>query len=120
MKRTRKAAATEPAAITKPLFEAGMQCSKRLYLEHHQPRIKPEPSEYQQELLELGKRLVELSSQAFPKGIDLAPFGYSNASLTGTTNTLQFVASGTTITFWGVRSRWRMPAPWTLARAHAS
>ncbi|HLP77108.1 MAG TPA: family 78 glycoside hydrolase catalytic domain, partial [Candidatus Paceibacterota bacterium] len=30
--------------------------------------------------------------------VDLAPFGYSNASLTGTTNTLQFVASGTTIT----------------------
>jgi alpha-L-rhamnosidase len=30
--------------------------------------------------------------------VDLAPFGYSNASLTETTNTLQFVASGTTIT----------------------
>ena len=30
--------------------------------------------------------------------VDLAPFGYSNASLTGTTNTLQFVASGTTLT----------------------
>ncbi|MFO1050928.1 MAG: DUF2779 domain-containing protein [Planctomycetota bacterium] len=79
MKRTRKAAATEPAAITKPLFEAGMQCSKRLYLEHHQPRIKPEPSEYQQELLELGKRLVELSSQAFPKGIDLASDDFDEA-----------------------------------------
>ncbi|MCC6783374.1 MAG: DUF2779 domain-containing protein [Planctomycetes bacterium] len=69
----KKAASTAEsrASITKPLFEAGMQCAKRLYLEQNEARSKPEPSEYQQELQELGQRLVELASQPFPKGIDL-------------------------------------------------
>ncbi|MGE0143285.1 MAG: DUF2779 domain-containing protein [Planctomycetota bacterium] len=78
MKRSSRRAA-EPAAITKPLFEAGMQCSKRLYLEHHESKKKPSLSEYQQELLELGKELVTLSSQAFPKGIELGEAEFDDA-----------------------------------------
>lgn len=62
----------ESHPITKRLFEAGVQCAKRLYLDCHQPDTTPQPDAHRQELLELGRRLVELASQAFPKGVDLA------------------------------------------------
>lgn len=68
-----------------------MQCAKRLYLEHHEPNRKPALSEYQQELQELGTRLVELSSQAFPKGIDLAADSFEEAL----EKTTAFLAAGT-------------------------
>jgi hypothetical protein len=67
LKRSR--AATLPL-ITKPLFEAGVQCSKRLHLDFHAKRA-PARSSQQEELVALGQRLVELASQAFPRGTDL-------------------------------------------------
>ncbi|MBI5850284.1 MAG: hypothetical protein HZB39_04490 [Planctomycetes bacterium] len=52
----KKAATTAESrvSITKPLFEAGMQCAKRLYLERNEAPSKPELDDYHQELLELG------------------------------------------------------------------
>lgn len=67
MKRSR---ATTAPLITKPLFEAGVQCSKRLHLDYHAKRT-PARSPRQEELVALGERLVDLASQAFPRGTDL-------------------------------------------------
>lgn len=77
----KKAATTAESRvpITKPLFEAGMQCAKRLYLEQNEARSKPELDDYHQELLELGTKLVELASQPFPKGIDLGKDDFDDA-----------------------------------------
>jgi hypothetical protein len=77
----KRSTTTVPATppITKPLFEAGIQCSKRLYLDHNHPERSPEPAPHQQELLEFGRRLVELASQAFPKGTDLADLSIDDA-----------------------------------------
>lgn len=65
--------------ITKPLFEAGSQCPKRLYLDFHRPEIAPEPSEHRQELAEIGEHLVEVASKAFPKGLSLADLAIDDA-----------------------------------------
>lgn len=67
MKRSR---VTTAPLITKPLFEAGVQCSKRLHLDFHAKRA-PARTAQQEELVALGQRLVELASQAFPRGTDL-------------------------------------------------
>ncbi|MDA1222438.1 MAG: DUF2779 domain-containing protein, partial [Planctomycetota bacterium] len=67
LKRSR---ATTAPLITKPLFEAGVQCSKRLHLDYHAKRT-PARSPRQEELVALGERLVDLASQAFPRGTDL-------------------------------------------------
>lgn len=67
MKRSR---ATTAPLITKPLFEAGVQCGKRLHLDFHAKRA-PARNAQQEELVALGQRLVELASQAFPRGTDL-------------------------------------------------
>jgi hypothetical protein len=52
----------------KDLFEAGSQCAKRLYLEVHQPKSKPPLSEERQLLVDVGRQLIDLASQAFPGG----------------------------------------------------
>ena len=57
--------------IDKHLFEAGLQCAKRLYLEYHHASERPAPGPHRQDLAEIGEHLVELASQAFPKGVDL-------------------------------------------------
>lgn len=59
----------QPRPINKALFEAGTQCAKRLYLDAHDQGRKTAPSEHRQMLAEMGIRLVELASQAFPKGV---------------------------------------------------
>lgn len=76
--------------ITKPLFEAGVQCAKRLYIDYREPGGGPEPDAYQQELVDLGRRLVELASQAFPKGLDLSDASLDDA----VARTHELVASG--------------------------
>ncbi len=71
---------TEPTRITKPLFEAGLQCAKRLYLDFHHPDERPEPSNRRQELLQVGRELIELASGAFPKGEDLGELEFDAAA----------------------------------------
>ena len=69
----------DPFPITKQLFEAGMQCAKRLYLEHHLIENPAARTAHQEELFALGRRLVELASQAFPRGLDLADAEFDEA-----------------------------------------
>ena len=64
----------------KRLFEAGSQCAKRLYLEMHEPRSIPGLSEDRQLLVDVGLRLVELASQAFPGGQTVADDDHEEAA----------------------------------------
>ncbi|MEO0481559.1 MAG: DUF2779 domain-containing protein [Planctomycetota bacterium] len=73
------AGADDGPVIDKPLFEAGLQCSKRLYLEYHEPDSVPSLSAHREELSEVGLRLVELASQIFPGGMDLGEEDFDEA-----------------------------------------
>lgn len=65
----KKKATPEPARVLdKLLFEAGLQCPKRLYLDCHRPATG-EPSDDRQAQAEAGRRLIELARSAFPKGV---------------------------------------------------
>jgi hypothetical protein len=81
---------SESTRITKPLFEAGSQCGKRLYLHVHRPAERPEPSAHAEQLVEIGARLVELASGAFPKGEDLGALDLDEAAA----RTAEILASG--------------------------
>jgi hypothetical protein len=76
--------------ITKPLFEAGIQCAKRLYLDFHFPERAPARTEERQELAEIGARLVELASQAFQQGTSLIDEPIDRAA----EKTLELTSSG--------------------------
>ena len=54
--------------LDKALFAAGIQCAKRLYLEYHDPKAAPAPSESRQSFAEMGQRLAEMAREGFPKG----------------------------------------------------
>ncbi|MBK8974708.1 MAG: DUF2779 domain-containing protein [Planctomycetes bacterium] len=77
--------------IDKRLFEAGLQCAKRLYLTYHHRADEPELSEHRRELVEIGGRLVQLASEAFPKSLDLAADPIHLAA----ERTREFLARGT-------------------------
>ncbi|MEM7200019.1 MAG: DUF2779 domain-containing protein [Planctomycetota bacterium] len=63
-KRAPLASGSRP--LDKALFQSGMQCAKRLYLDYHQPSRAPGASPDRDEQLEAGRRLLELARQAFP------------------------------------------------------
>src|SRR5690606_10764466 len=67
-------------SIDKRLFEAGMQCAKRLYLDFHERHRGLALSPRRQELAEIGARLVELAAQAFPRGTDLGELDFDEAA----------------------------------------
>jgi hypothetical protein len=57
-----------PKNIDKQLFEAGLQCHKRLWIDYHEP--SPEPvSARRQEMLRVGDEMRELARTAFPMGV---------------------------------------------------
>ncbi|MBK8096196.1 MAG: DUF2779 domain-containing protein [Planctomycetes bacterium] len=66
MKKTAKQDSVRP--LDKPLFEAGQQCLKRLYLDAHEP-TDIELSDVRKALAEAGQQLIELARGAFPKGV---------------------------------------------------
>lgn len=57
-----------PANIDKHLFEAGLQCHKRLWLDYHEP-AKESASASRQEMSRVGDELRELARTAFPMGV---------------------------------------------------
>lgn len=57
--------------IDKPLFEAGLQCAKRLCLEYDDADSVPKLSAHRERLIDVGEELVRLASQIFPGGLDL-------------------------------------------------
>lgn len=64
---------SESPRITNALFTSGLQCPKRLYLDHHFAKKAPDPGETQSMIAEVGAELVELASSAFPKGVAIDP-----------------------------------------------
>lgn len=64
----------QPRRIDKALFEAGLQCGKRLYLDARE-NDQPELSESRQLHADAGKQLIELARSAFPKGVAVAGEG---------------------------------------------
>ena len=56
--------------LDKPLFEAGQQCLKRLFLDFRQP-VEEEPSEQRRALSAAGQQLLALARKAFPRGAEV-------------------------------------------------
>jgi hypothetical protein len=67
----KKSAAKQPTKLTKSLYEAGLQCLKRLWLDVHDPQDEP-TSLTRAHLAEVGAKLTKLACSAFPKGIEVA------------------------------------------------
>lgn len=59
-------------SITKALFAAGLQCTKKLHLDYH-GKGPAEMSERRQSLAEVGVKLVELARSAFPQSQQADP-----------------------------------------------
>jgi hypothetical protein len=57
-----------PKNIDKQLFEAGMQCHKRLWIDYHEPSPE-QTSASRQEMSRVGDELRELARTAFPMGV---------------------------------------------------
>ncbi len=68
--KTRTKAAPE-RRFDKPLYEAGQQCQKRLYLDCHEPAAEHD-SEARRTMSETGQKLVQLARGAFARGIEVA------------------------------------------------
>lgn len=54
--------------LNKPLFEAGLQCHKRLWLDYHEPAEEP-TSASRMEMSRVGDELRGLARTAFPMGV---------------------------------------------------
>lgn len=68
MKKHAKASGSSPQVLLgKALFEAGLQCPKRLYLDAHEPGAAADLSENRRVLAEAGRRLAEIAGSAFGK-----------------------------------------------------
>ncbi len=61
---------SQSSLIDKSLFEAGMQCAKRLHLEYHEPDETPALQGSRKGFAEMGQFLVDLAGEAFPKGVE--------------------------------------------------
>ncbi len=57
-----------PPRLDKHLFEAGLQCKKRLWLDCHDPVDEPATA-MRAHLAEVGAQLLEIARKAFPKGV---------------------------------------------------
>lgn len=82
-------------ALNKALFEAGLQCSKRLYLDVHAP-VDAVVSTARRMLAGSGQQLVELARSAFPKGEEIKETAH--AAAVARTRTL-LAADTTTVLF---------------------
>jgi len=65
-----RSAAEDAVRFGKSLYEAGQQCLKRLYLDHHSPVEEP-PSDSRRAMSEAGQRLLQLARSAFPRGVEV-------------------------------------------------
>ena len=66
----KKKSPPQPRLLDKHLFEAGLQCQKRLWLDYHEP-AKVEPSALRQAMGAAGDQLRTLARSAFPKGVQI-------------------------------------------------
>ena len=57
-----------PKNLDKQLFEAGLQCHKRLWLDYHEP-VEEQTSASRLEMSRVGDELRELARTAFPMGV---------------------------------------------------
>jgi hypothetical protein len=75
--------------LSKSKFQAGLQCSKRLWLECHHPEVADPISEAQQAIFDIGHRVGELARMRFPDGVLVAEnHTQSDAALETTTRLL--------------------------------
>ena len=81
--------------LDKPLFEAGQQCLKRLYLDYHEP-VEVAPSEQRRARSDAGQQLLQLARSAFPRGVEAA--GKTLADAAARTREL-LAAEGTVVVF---------------------
>jgi hypothetical protein len=61
--------------LSKSKFVAGCQCSKRLYLQVHQPTLVAEPDEATEAIIEQGREVGILARQMFPGGVEVRSEG---------------------------------------------
>lgn len=84
----------QPRLLDKHLFEAGLQCQKRLWLDYHEPAAV-EPSALRQAMSAAGEQLRVLARSAFPKGVTIeAKEGNAAAA-----ETKQRIAEGVPVLF---------------------
>ena len=92
MKKSAKQKA--PKNLDKQLFEAGLQCHKRLWLDYHEP-LAESASASRQEMSRVGDEMRELARTAFPKGVVVAGDDIGEAAA----QTEQLVADNTPVLF---------------------
>lgn len=61
--------------LSKSRYLAGLQCSKRLYLEIHAPTLATEPDEQRRAMMTMGQEIGESARRCFPGGV-LVEEGY--------------------------------------------
>ena len=83
-----------PRLLDKHLFEAGLQCQKRLWLDYHEP-AKTEASALGQTMSAAGDQLRLLARSAFPKGVAIEATDAEAAAA----ETKQRIAEGVPVLF---------------------
>ena len=90
----KKKSSPQPRLLDKHLFEAGLQCQKRLWLDFNEP-AKVEPGALRQAMSDAGDQLRLLARSAFPKGVAIeASEGNAAAA-----ETKQRIAEGVPVLF---------------------
>ncbi len=67
----KKTSSKQPPRLDKHLYESGLQCQKRLWLDCHEP-VEETPGSTRAALAAVGTQLRELARSAFPKGVVVA------------------------------------------------
>ena len=83
-----------PKNLDKHLFEAGLQCHKRLWLDYHEPTAEP-ASASRLEMSRVGDEMRELARTAFPKGVAITSEDAADAAK----ETQQQLANNTPVLF---------------------
>jgi hypothetical protein len=83
-----------PKNLDKHLFEAGLQCHKRLWLDYHEPSTEP-ASASRQEMSRVGDEMRQLARTAFPKGAVVAHEDVAKAAA----QTEELLANNTPVLF---------------------
>ncbi|MCA8964685.1 MAG: DUF2779 domain-containing protein [Planctomycetes bacterium] len=64
----KKTSSKQPPRLDKHLYESGLQCQKRLWLDFHEP-AEETPGSTRTNLAAVGTQLREIARSAFPKGV---------------------------------------------------
>lgn len=91
-----RSAAEDAVRFGKSLYEAGQQCLKRLYLDHHSPVDEP-PSDSRRAMSEAGQRLLQLARSAFPRGVEVAGKTVAQSAA----KTEELLAGGSSVVLFG-------------------